>query len=214
MVKTIIKKLKETYPDAQCSLDYKNPLQLLISTILAAQCTDARVNIVTKELFQKYKTTEDFANANIHELENYIRSTGFYHNKAKNIIDCCKQLVSKYNGQIPKTMDELIQLPGVGRKIANVVLQDAYGISEGIVVDTHCKRLSNRLGLTKEDNPVKIERDLMKIIPKEDWRNFGHLMVFHGRAVCDARKPKCEECPITEECAKVGTLRNVSKINI
>lgn len=201
--------LKKEYPEAQCSLDYKNPLQLLIATILAAQCTDSRVNIVTKDLFIRYKTTEDFAYADIHELENYIRSTGFYHNKAKNIIECCKQLVSNYNGQIPKSMDELVALPGVGRKIANVVLQDAYGIIEGIVVDTHCKRLSNRMGLTQNDDPKKIEQDLIKIISKEDWQTFGHLMVFHGRAVCDAKKPKCGKCPINKECAKVGVKVNI-----
>lgn len=204
MIGEIINKLKKEYPQAQCSLDYKNPLQLLIATILAAQCTDARVNIVTKELFKRYQTSEDFANADIYELESYVRSTGFYHNKAKNIIECCKQLVAKYDANVPKTMDELVALPGVGRKIANVVLQDAYGISEGVVVDTHCKRLSNRMGLTKNNDPKKIEQDLIKIIPAEDWRNFGHLMVFHGRAVCDARKPRCSECLINEECRKVG----------
>lgn len=209
MIRNIIDMLKKEYPEAQCSLDYKNPLQLLIATILAAQCTDSRVNIVTKDLFIRYKTTEDFAYADIHELENYIRSTGFYHNKAKNIIECCKQLVSNYNGQIPKSMDELVALPGVGRKIANVVLQDAYGIIEGIVVDTHCKRLSNRMGLTQNDDPKKIEQDLIKIISKEDWQTFGHLMVFHGRAVCDAKKPKCGKCPINKECAKVGVKVNI-----
>ena len=195
----IINIFDELYPEAVCSLEYNNPLQLLISTQLAAQCTDARVNIVAKDLYLKYKTAEDFARADIKELEEDVKSTGFYRNKAKNIIACCKILVEKYNGDIPDNMEELLELPGVGRKTANLVLYEVYGV-QGIVVDTHAKRLSNRIGLTKNDNPEKIEYDLQKIVPKSRWADFCHQLVFHGRQVCKARKPECDNCEIRQFC--------------
>ncbi len=189
----------QLYPEAMCSLEYETPLQLLISTQLAAQCTDARVNLVAKDLYKKYKSAEDFAKAELSELEQDIKSTGFYRNKAKNIIACCKILVEKYNGRIPDNMEELLQLPGVGRKTANLVLYEIYGI-QGVVVDTHAKRLSNHIGLTKNQDPEKIEYDLQKIIPKNRWADFCHLLVFHGREICNARKPDCENCKISNLC--------------
>lgn len=195
----IIKIFDIVYPDADCSLNYKDPLQLLIATQLAAQCTDERVNIVTKTLFQKYKNVYDFANANLSELEQDIKSTGFYRNKAKNIIGCCKLLIEKHNGIVPNTIEELLELPGVGRKTANLVLGDIFNIP-GIVVDTHAKRISKKIGLTKHDDPEKVEKDLMKEVPKESWSRFCHQLVYHGRAICNARKPKCEECPINQFC--------------
>lgn len=198
-VTKIMEELDRLYPNAGCSLMYNDPLQLLIATQLAAQCTDERVNIVTKDLFKKYKNAKDFANADLKILEQEIRSTGFYRNKARNIIACCKKIVEQYKGEVPGSMEELLTLPGVGRKTANVVLGDVFNIP-GIVVDTHAKRLSNRLGLTKEQDPTKIEFDLMKIIPKKSWTKFSHQLVFHGRAVCNARKPKCEECSIKPYC--------------
>ena len=198
-VQHIINELDGLYPIAECSLTYQDPLQLLIATQLSAQCTDARVNIVTKDLFVKYKTVQDFAEAVIEELEEDIRSTGFYKNKARNIIACCRKIISDFKGVVPDSMDKLLTLPGVGRKTANLVLGDIYGIP-GIVVDTHAKRLSNRLGLTKEHDPVKIEFDLMKIIPKKIWSRFSHQLVLHGRAVCKARKPDCELCTLREYC--------------
>jgi endonuclease-3 len=198
-VKNVSKVLFETYPEATCSLDYQEPLQLLIATILAAQCTDLRVNIVTKDLYKKYKSVEDFARANPEELEQDIKSTGFYRNKAKNIIACCQKLISEYDGKVPNNMEDLVSLPGVGRKTANVVLSNIYGIP-GVIVDTHCIRLSNRIGLTDYEDPVKIENDLMEIVPKKDWAKFSNNLVYHGRAICDARKPKCEICPISEHC--------------
>lgn len=198
-VKRISKKLFEAYPEATCSLDYQKPLQLLIATILAAQCTDRRVNIVTKDLFQKYESVEDFANANIEELEQTIKSTGFYRNKAKNIIACCNKLIKEHDGKVPDSMEALTALPGVGRKTANVILSNIYGIP-GVIVDTHCIRLSNRIGLTEQEDPVKIEQELMEIIPREDWSKFSNSLVYHGRAICDARKPICDLCPISEDC--------------
>ncbi len=193
-------KLNELYPDTECTLTYKNPFELLIATQLAAQCTDARVNIVTKELFKKYPCVEAFANAELTELEQDIKSTGFYHNKAKNIINCAKKLLSDFGGEVPKTMEELLSLPGTGRKTANLVLGDAFGIP-GIVIDTHAKRLAGRIGLTKEETPEKIEKDLMKFVPKDYWTTLGHHFVDHGRAVCNARKPKCKECVLLEVCS-------------
>lgn len=196
----IRERLTALYPDTECTLVYEDPFQLLIATQLAAQCTDARVNIVTKTLFKKYPTVESFANAELSELEQDIKSTGFYHNKAKNIIGCAKKLLSDFNGEVPKTMEELLSLPGTGRKTANLVLGDAFGIP-GIVIDTHAKRLSGRLGLTKEETPEKIEKDLMKFTPKDYWTMLGHHFVDHGRAVCDARKPKCGECTLSDVCS-------------
>lgn len=195
----IIKIFDKLYSDADCTLDYKDPLQLLISTQLAAQCTDARVNIVTKSLYKKYKNVYDFANADLGELEQDIKPTGFYRNKARNIKETCRILIERFDGKVPDNLDDLLTLPGVGRKTANLVLGDVYGIP-GIVIDTHAKRLSNRIGLSKNEDPVKIEYDLMKIVPKENWGKFCHQLVYHGRAVCNARKPKCEECAILDYC--------------
>lgn len=195
----IIKIFDELYPEAECTLDYKDPLQLLISTQLAAQCTDARVNIVAKTLFKKYKDVYAFAQADQEELENDIKSTGFYRNKARNIINCCRMLISEFNGKVPDNLEDMLKLPGVGRKTANLVLGDIFGIP-GIVVDTHAKRLSNRIGLTKNSDPEKIEYDLMEVVPKSDWSKFCHQLVYHGRAVCNARKPKCDVCRICHLC--------------
>jgi endonuclease-3 len=200
----IIENFDEMYPEAVCSLDYKDPLQLLISTQLAAQCTDARVNIVTKTLFQKYKNIFDFAEADIEELEQDIKSTGFYHNKARNIKNCCIMLINNYNGEVPDSMEEMLKLPGVGRKTANLVLGDIYGIP-GVVVDTHAKRLAKRIGFTKNDDPEKVEYDLMKVLPKEAWGTFCHQLVYHGRAVCKARKPDCGSCKISMYCKYGGS---------
>ena len=191
--------LYNTYPEATCSLDYKEPLQLVISTILAAQCTDARVNIVTKGLFKKYTSVYDYADANPEELEQDIKSTGFYRNKTKNIIGCCKKLIKDFDGKVPNNMEDLLSLPGVGRKTANVVLSNIFGIP-GIIVDTHCKRLSNRIGLTDKEDPEKIEYDLMKILPENDWTAFSNCLVYHGRAICDAKKPKCGQCSVALHC--------------
>lgn len=198
----IVKELSHEYADAKCSLDFKSPLQLLIATILSAQCTDARVNKTTPALFKRYKTAQDFANANITELEELIRSTGFYKNKAKNIKACCQQLVEKYNSRLPQTMDELHALPGVGRKTANVVLGNAFGIP-GMVVDTHVTRLSHRMGLALGKTAEVIEKELEPLIDREQWVNFSHWMIYHGRAICDARKPKCEECFLAKLCPKI-----------
>jgi len=196
----IIKKLKKSYPGATTALLHSNPLELLVSTILSAQCTDVRVNMVTPQLFKKYRSAKDFSNANLLELEEMIRSTGFYHAKAKSIMNCCKALVEQYGGKVPSTMEQLVQLPGVGRKTANVVLGSAFGIAVGVVVDTHVRRLSGLLGFSKEDDPEKIEQDLMKIIPKKDWIAIGDLLILHGRNTCPARKPKCPECVVNDLC--------------
>lgn len=195
----IIKVFDQLYSDADCTLDYKDPLQLLISTQLAAQCTDARVNIVTQLLYKKYKNVYDFAKADISELEQDIKSTGFYHNKARNIKETCKIIIEKFDGKVPDNLEDLLSLPGVGRKTANLVLGDVYGIP-GIVVDTHAKRLSNRIGLSSNEDPTKIEFDLMEIVPKENWSKFCHQLVYHGRAVCKARKPECAKCQILNCC--------------
>ncbi|NJD04738.1 MAG: endonuclease III [Ruminiclostridium sp.] len=198
-VTAIISELDILYPEAGCSLTYTDPLQLMIATQLAAQCTDARVNIVTQTLFKKYTTVHDFAAADLNGLEQDIKSTGFYHNKAKNIINACKMIISDFDCKVPSNMDDLLKLPGVGRKTANLVLGDIFGIP-GIVVDTHAGRLSNRIGLTSHKDPEKIEYDLMKVIPKESWTKFCHQLVYHGRAVCNARKPDCEVCTIRRFC--------------
>ena len=196
----ILSELKSLYPDATCTLDYKTPLELLIATQLAAQCTDARVNIVTKELFKKYRNAEDYAGADISELEQDIKSTGFFRNKAKNIKECCIKLLRDYEGKVPDNMEALLSLPGVGRKTANVILSTVFS-KPGVIVDTHCTRLANRIGLTKSKNPDIIERDLMKLLPENEWANFSHYLVYHGRAVCHARRPKCEICSIMPYCA-------------
>jgi endonuclease-3 len=203
----ILSILKKTYPKANCSLDYKNPLQLLVATVLSAQCTDERVNKTTPALFARYRTASDFANADISELEKYVRSTGFYRNKAKNIKEACRIIAEKHNGKVPKTMGEMLELPGVARKTANIVLGNAYGVIEGVPVDTHAIRISRLLGLTKEKQQVKIERDLMAHIPKEDWLLISNLFVHHGRALCIARRPICSKCPLNKLCPKVGLQR-------
>jgi len=199
-VKEIIRILKKEYPDAKIALRFKDTWQLLVATILSAQCTDERVNKVTPLLFKKYKGISDYANAKLEEFENDIRSTGFYKNKAKNIIAAAKKVLSEFNGNVPNTMEGLTGLPGIGRKTANVILSSGFGIVEGIVVDTHVIRLSNRMGLTKSSNPDKIEQDLMKIIPKNDWAVFSHLLILHGRKICKARRPLCGECKINKLC--------------
>ncbi len=198
-VKKIIEVFDESYKEACCSLNYNKPHELLIATQLAAQCTDERVNIVTKELFTKYRTVQDFANASTKELEGDIMSTGFYRNKSRNIIKCCQMLINEFNGEIPDSLENILRLSGVGRKTANVVLGEIYSIP-GIVIDTHAKRLSQRIGLTRNTDPVKIEFDLMDLVPKSNWTSFSHQLVFHGRQVCKARKPNCEECMIIDYC--------------
>jgi len=192
--------LPEVYPGAHCELDYKNPLQLLIATILSAQCTDKRVNMVTPALFKKYPKATDYAKAPQAELENAIKSTGFFRNKTKSIRAATSTIDKKFGGRVPETMDELRELPGVGRKTANVVLGNAFGKNEGIVVDTHVARLSQRLGLTKQIDPEKIERDLMKLVPREHWTNWSHWLIWHGRRRCFARKPDCSQCEIFRLC--------------
>ncbi len=188
-----------TYGDAPCTLDYDDPFQLMVATILAAQCTDARVNLVTPKLFKKYPTVQSFAKADVSDVEELIRSTGFFRNKAKNIVACANALIERHNGEVPDTMEELIALPGVGRKIANLMLGDVFG-KPCIVVDTHCKRITNLLGLTKNTDPTKIEMDLKKIIPPEYGALFCHQIVEHGRAICIARRPKCSECGMNTVC--------------
>jgi endonuclease-3 len=198
--KEIIKRLKKAYPDAKIALNFKNPLQLLVATILSAQCTDERVNEVTKDLFKKYKTAKDFAEADLEELAEDIKSTGFYKQKAQYIKEACKILVEKYNGEVPKTMEELLELPGVARKTANIVLANAYGIVEGIPVDTHVRKISHRLGIVSSKQPEKMEKELMEIIPKKDWFIFSYLFQAHGRKICLGKKPKCEECILNDLC--------------
>lgn len=201
-IKEIVKRLKKEYPKARVALNFNNPIQILVVTILSAQCTDERVNKVTEKLFKKYKNVKDFAKADIKEFEGEILSTGFYHNKAKNIINSAKIIIDKYKGEIPKTMKDLLTLPGVARKTANIVLGNAYGIVEGIAVDTHVKRLSYRLEMTENTDPEKIEEDLRAIIPKKDWFIISYLLIEHGRKTCDARKPKCDRCILSDICPK------------
>lgn len=207
-VAEIIKILSALYPQAECRLDYKTPLQLLIATIMAAQCTDDRVNIVTKGLFRKYRSAKAFANADPEQLQEDIRSTGFYRNKAKSIIGAATRIVEVYGGKVPATMEDLLTLPGVARKTANVVLGNAYGINEGIIVDTHMIRLATRLRITndKTKNPVKIERDVNALVPREQYTDFSHWILFHGRAVCVARKPRCADCAIAHLCPSAGKV--------
>jgi endonuclease-3 len=196
----IIRILDATYPNVVCALHHRNAWELLVATILSAQCTDVRVNMVTPGLFEKYPTIHDFAAARQEVLANDIRSTGFFNNKAKSVIGAAKKILKDFNGEVPKTLEELITVPGAARKTANVVLGTAFGISSGIVVDTHVQRISNRLALTKNTDPVKIEQDLMKIIPREHWIQFSHQMIHFGRGICIARKPKCAECPLYSLC--------------
>lgn len=210
-VRKIIALLKKAYPNAACSLNFQTPHQLLVATILSAQCTDERVNAVTPSLFKKYKSPSDFAAADLSELENDIRSTGFFRNKAKAIKESSRLLEEKYRGEMPQTLDELIQLPGVGRKTASVVLGAAFGKAEGIVVDTHVARLSRRLGWTSHDDPFKIEQDLMKLIPRDDWIIIAHLLIDHGRAVCMARQPHCRDCLLSRLCPSASKYLKVSK---
>jgi endonuclease-3 len=196
----IVVRLKQMYPKAKCALDFTNAFELLIATILSAQSTDVRVNIVTKSLFRKYPSPQKFASANQVEMERDVKQTGFFRNKAKAVIAASKAIVEKHNGEVPRTMDDLTALPGVGRKTANVVLSNAYKIAVGIVVDTHVTRVSARLGLTASDDAVKIEQDLMKLIPQKEWTNFSHRIIAHGRTICIARKPKCAQCGLNELC--------------
>jgi endonuclease III len=200
----ILVRLKRLYPDATCSLTYATPVQLMVATILSAQCTDERVNMVTPELFRRFPDAPALAKADLAELETLVRSTGFYRNKAKNIQAACQRIVSEYGGQVPQIMEDLLTLPGVARKTANVVLAHGFGINMGVTVDTHVRRLSQRLGLTQQDNPVKIERDLMKLLPQADWENWSIRVIYHGRAVCNARKPECERCELADLCPSAG----------
>jgi endonuclease-3 len=200
----IITKLKRVYPDAHCELHHSNPLQLLIATILSAQCTDERVNKVTPALFARCQTARDFAEIPLAELEGLVRTTGFFRAKAKSIRGCAAGLVHDHRGEVPRTMEHLHKLPGVGRKTANVVLGNAFNLAEGIVVDTHVGRLSRRMGLTRQTDPVKVEKALVKIVPKEDWTLFSHLLIWHGRRRCSARKPDCAQCEISAACPKKG----------
>jgi len=210
--KTLARKTRQAlaklYPDAECALQHDNPLQLLVATILSAQCTDVRVNLVTPALFARYATAQDFAEVEPAELEALIQSTGFFRNKAKNIKECCRMLVEHFNGEVPPRLDDLVTLPGVGRKTANVVLGNCFDVP-GITVDTHVGRLSRRIGLTVEHDPVKVEHDLMKILPNKEWTLFSHRMIFHGRQVCFARKPACSTCPLIAFCPRVDVTSSV-----
>ncbi len=199
----IVRALAKLYPDAHCALDHQTPLQLLVATILSAQCTDARVNLVTPALFARYPDAAAFAGADPAELEALIQSTGFFRNKARNIMACCRRLVEEHGGEVPSTMEELVPLPGVGRKTANVILGNAFD-TPGITVDTHVGRLSRRLGLTEHTDPVKVERDLMALLPPKEWTLFSHRLIFHGRQVCHARKPDCAGCTLARLCPRIG----------
>ena len=200
----LIKLLRKEHPEARCSLDHGSPLELLVATILSAQCTDERVNVVTADLFRKYRTWEDYASAPEGELEQDIRPTGFFRNKAKSIRGACRRIGERHGGRVPRTMEELLQLPGVARKTANVVLGNAYGIASGVVVDTHVSRLSARLGLSAEKAPEKIERDLAALVPESDWIDFPHLLIAHGRQTCKARNPECGRCVLASLCPSAG----------
>ncbi len=200
----IVRRLKAAYPDVHCALNFSSPFELLIATILSAQCTDTRVNIVTKDLFKQFPNPAAYATAKRADLERAIQSTGFFRNKAKSIAGCCEQLVADHDAKVPQDLETLVKLPGVGRKTANVVLGTAYGIATGVVVDTHVARLSKRLGLTKHTDAVKIERDLIAVLPKREWIDFSHRMIAHGRQICLARKPKCDVCSLADVCPKIG----------
>jgi endonuclease-3 len=200
----VTRRLAAGHGNAVCALEYDSPVQLLVATILSAQCTDERVNIVTKKLFADCPTAADLAALPIAKLENYVKSTGFFRNKAKNVKACCAELVENHGGKVPQDMETLVALPGVGRKTANVVLGTAFGIASGVVVDTHVGRISRRTGLTEHDDPVKVERDLMELLPKSRWVDFAHQMIYHGRRVCDARRPQCEVCSMRKFCPRGG----------
>lgn len=202
----IIRLLEKEHPDAKIALHYTSPLELLVATMLSAQCTDERVNMVTETLFKKYRSAGDYAGAGLRELEEDIRPTGFYRNKAKNIKECCGILVERFNSEVPRTMEELLTLPGVARKTANIVLQNAYGVIAGVVVDTHVMRLAKRLGLTEQTNRERIEKGLMEIVPREHWMRIADLLIFHGRRVCDARKPMCGDCVLNKVCPSAFTF--------
>jgi endonuclease-3 len=202
--KKILAGLKKAYPDAGCSLSFRSPLELLIATILSAQCTDVRVNKVTPQLFRQFCSANDYATAPLEQLEEAVRTTGFFHNKAKNIQKSCQVIVEKFGGNVPDTMESLVSLPGVGRKTANVVLSNAFGRNEGFVVDTHVFRLSHRLGLIKGKTPEKAEQELMQLFPQIDWAYLSHALILHGRQVCVARKPRCTDCPLNKTCPKLG----------
>jgi endonuclease-3 len=209
-VNEVVEILKNSYPKAECSLNYNTTFELLVATILSAQCTDERVNKVTATLFRKYRSISDYANTDITELEQDIHSTGFFRNKAKNIQATAQLLIDQYKSTVPNTMGELLTLPGVARKTANVILGNAFGQAAGIVVDTHVRRISQLLGLTTENNPEKIEKDLVKIIPKSDWIDFSHLLIFHGRQVCKANRPQCQVCPLAKLCPSVQSSSKIS----
>ncbi len=202
----IIEELKKMYPDAKCSLDFSTPFEMGIAVMLSAQCTDERVNKITPILFEKYKKPEDYVKASLKEIEEIIKPCGFYKNKAKNLKGYAKDIVEKYNGKMPETMEELIKLPGIGRKSANVIMLEAFNNPQGIAVDTHAKRIANRMGLSKEKEPSKIEQDLIKQIPKKYFKDVNHLLVWHGRQTCNARKPKCEECRVNKYCELYNKL--------
>ena len=206
--KKIIAALHATYPDAHCELNYSNPLELLIATILSAQCTDKRVNIVTADLFRKYRSAADYAEADLAVLENEIKTTGFFRNKAKNVQACCRALVENHRGEVPRSMEELTALGGVGRKTANVVLGNAFDLNVGVVVDTHVARLSHRLGLTRQTTPEKIEEDLQPLVPQDQWCLFSHLLIWHGRRRCLARLPDCPRCEVKTVCPRIGVNRS------
>ena len=200
----ILSGLKKAYPDAGCSLSFRSPLELLIATILSAQCTDVRVNKVTPQLFRQFRSAKDYATAPLEQLEEAVRTTGFFHNKAKNIQKSCQDIVEKFGGKVPDTMESLVSLPGVGRKTANVVLSNAFGRNEGFVVDTHVFRLSHRLGLVNGKTPEKAEQELMQLFPQIDWAYLSHALILHGRQVCVSRKPRCVDCSLNKTCPKIG----------
>lgn len=210
-VAAIVTELRRLYPDAMCSLNFSNPLELLIATQLAAQCTDERVNMVTEKLFRKYRTAADYATVSQEELEQDIKSTGFYRNKAKNIRAACQRLLTEFGGEVPRTMPELLSLAGVARKTANVVLGNAYGIVEGYTVDTHNMRLARRFGWTQSEDAVKVEQELMRIVPRQDWFDLSHLLIYHGRAICDARRPRCADCTLASLCPSAFATNAATK---
>lgn len=210
----VLDRLKQLYPEAPCTLDYATPVQLMVATILAAQCTDARVNTVTPELFRRFPDAAALAGADLAELEELVRSTGFYRNKAKNIQAACRLIMEEFSGEVPRGMDNLLRLPGVARKTANVVSAHAFGINIGVTVDTHVKRLTYRLGFTKQTEPVKIEQDLIKLLPQPDWENWSIRLVYHGRAVCDARNPACDRCTLADLCPSAGLTKKPTSRNL